>query len=84
MKHSFHWARARAWGNNLGNKKRERFGETMPDTKLRISQELDILQGNILYEILLLNQERSQDSWPPEKNSAWGLIAQSFCVIKLY
>ena len=40
-------------------------------------------------EKLLLNHERHRDSWPPEeKNSIRGqrrgLIAQSFCVIKLY
>ena len=33
---------------------------------------------------MLLNHERHQDSWPPEKNSIrgqrWGMIAQSFCV----
>ena len=40
-------------------------------------------------ERLLLNHKRCQDSWPPEeKNSIrgqwWGLITQSFCVIKYY
>ena len=38
---------------------------------------------------MLLNHERYWDSWPPkEKNSVqgqrWGLITQSFCVIKFY
>ena len=39
-------------------------------------------------ERLLLNHERCQDSWPPEKNSIrgqrQGLIAQSFCAVELY
>ena len=39
-------------------------------------------------ERLLLNHKRCRDSWPPEKNSIWdqrwGLISQSFCVIKFY
>ena len=40
-------------------------------------------------ERLLLNQERHQDTWPPEeKNSIWGqrqgLISQSFCAIEFY
>ena len=39
-------------------------------------------------ERLLLNHKRCWDSWPPEKNSIWdqrwGLISQSFCVIKFY
>ena len=46
------------------------------------------LQSYERIERLLLNHERRQDSWPPEKNSTQGerqgLIAQSFCVIKFY
>ena len=40
-------------------------------------------------ERLLLNHRRCQDSWSSEeKNSIWdqrqGLLAQSFCLIKIY
>ena len=54
------------------------------------SYEKTLMLGKIegRNERLLLNHKRCRDSWPPEKNSIWdqrwGLISQSFCVIKFY
>ena len=63
------------------------FGQLMRGSNLL---EKTLMLGKIEggNERLLLNHKRCWDSWPPKKNSIWdqrwGLISQSFCVIKFY